>query len=181
MFLSGTLLNVATVLAGTVVGVAIGARMPGRMQESLTTGLGFFTVLIGVNDVVQAVADADYERNVARILGELAEHVPPHRIVAVAVPDYTVTPRGADFGDPVQQSDAILRCNAILREACEQRAIRFVPEIFEISRAAPGRPEMLAPDGLHPSGLQYARWVDAIEPAVRGVLGSPGRTVAERA
>lgn len=139
------------------------------------------SVLIGVNDVVQAVADADYERNVARILGELAEHVPPHRIVAVAVPDYTVTPRGADFGDPVQQSDAILRCNAILREACEQRAIRFVPEIFEISRAAPGRPEMLAPDGLHPSGLQYARWVDAIEPAVRGVLGSPGRTVAERA
>ena len=49
MFLSGTLLNVATVLAGTVIGVLIGARMPQRMQESLTTGLGFFTVLIAVS------------------------------------------------------------------------------------------------------------------------------------
>lgn len=49
MFLSGTLLNVATVLVGTVIGVAIGSRMPARMQESLTTGLGFFTVLIALS------------------------------------------------------------------------------------------------------------------------------------
>jgi uncharacterized protein len=49
MFLTGTLLNVATVLAGTVFGVLIGRRMPPRMQDSLTTGLGFFTVLIAVS------------------------------------------------------------------------------------------------------------------------------------
>ncbi len=49
MFLSGTLLNVATVLVGTAIGIAIGSRMPARMQESLTTGLGFFTVLISVS------------------------------------------------------------------------------------------------------------------------------------
>jgi uncharacterized membrane protein YqgA involved in biofilm formation len=49
VFLSGTLLNVATVLVGTAIGIAIGSRMPARMQESLTTGLGFFTVLISVS------------------------------------------------------------------------------------------------------------------------------------
>jgi uncharacterized protein len=49
VFLTGTLLNVATVLLGTLVGLALGARMPGRMQESLTTGLGFFTVLIAIS------------------------------------------------------------------------------------------------------------------------------------
>jgi uncharacterized protein len=49
MFLTGTLLNVATVLVGTVIGVAIGSRMPARMQESLVTGLGFFTLLIAVS------------------------------------------------------------------------------------------------------------------------------------
>ena len=49
MFLSGTLLNVATVLLGTLIGVLIGSRMPARMQESLTTGLGFFTLLIAVS------------------------------------------------------------------------------------------------------------------------------------
>lgn len=49
MFLSGTLLNVATVLAGTTVGVLIGGRLPARMQTSLTTGLGFFTVAIALS------------------------------------------------------------------------------------------------------------------------------------
>jgi uncharacterized membrane protein YqgA involved in biofilm formation len=49
MFLTGTLLNVATVLAGTLVGVLAGSRMPARMQESLVTGLGLFTLLIGAS------------------------------------------------------------------------------------------------------------------------------------
>lgn len=49
MFLTGTLLNVATVLVGTVIGLLIGSRMPARMQDSLTTGLGFFTILIAIS------------------------------------------------------------------------------------------------------------------------------------
>lgn len=49
MFLTGTLLNVATVLAGTVIGVLAGSRMPARMQETLVIGLGLFTALIGTS------------------------------------------------------------------------------------------------------------------------------------
>ncbi|HEX7195553.1 MAG TPA: DUF554 domain-containing protein [Candidatus Limnocylindria bacterium] len=49
MFLTGTLLNVATVLGGTLIGVLIGSRMPARMQSGLTTGLGLFTLLIGIS------------------------------------------------------------------------------------------------------------------------------------
>jgi uncharacterized membrane protein YqgA involved in biofilm formation len=49
VFLSGTLLNVVTVLLGTTIGLLIGRRMPPRMQESLVTGLGFFTVLISIS------------------------------------------------------------------------------------------------------------------------------------
>ncbi|MGH2383092.1 MAG: DUF554 domain-containing protein [Candidatus Limnocylindria bacterium] len=49
MFLTGTLLNVATVLVGTLIGLALGGRMPQRMQSSLTAGLGLFTVLIGLS------------------------------------------------------------------------------------------------------------------------------------
>ncbi len=48
MFLTGTLLNVATVLIGTTIGVLAGTRMPAAMQGSLTTGLGFFTLLLSV-------------------------------------------------------------------------------------------------------------------------------------
>ena len=59
MFLTGTLLNVATVLVGTLLGLLAGSRMPRRMQESLTTGLGFFTVVLGVSMAIRIFTDPD--------------------------------------------------------------------------------------------------------------------------
>jgi len=129
------------------------------------------TVLIGVNDVVQGVPDATYAANVAVILDRLLELLGAEDIVCVATPDYTRTPRGADYGDPERQSDGIVRVNAVLREACEQRGIAFVPETFEISLGASEDPALVASDGLHPSGEQYRRWVEVLEPVVRGLLG----------
>jgi uncharacterized membrane protein YqgA involved in biofilm formation len=38
VFLGGTPLNIATVLIGTSIGLLAGARVPQRMQQSLTTG-----------------------------------------------------------------------------------------------------------------------------------------------
>jgi len=131
------------------------------------------TVLIGVNDVVQRVSDLQYAGNVAVILEELLTRLPPERVVGVATPDYTLTPRGAAFGEPDQQSDAIVRFNAILREACETRRIRFVPDVFEISQTVMDDPSLVAADGLHPSGSQYAVWADAIAPVVSELLRSP--------
>jgi uncharacterized protein len=48
VFLSGTLLNVVTVLIGTTVGLVLGARMSKRIQETLTDVLGLFTLVIGL-------------------------------------------------------------------------------------------------------------------------------------
>ena len=128
------------------------------------------SVLIGVNDVVQGVSDSQYAGTLAVILEELLTRLPPGRIVCIATPDYTVTPSGEAFGDPIQQSDAILRANAIMREACESREIRFVPEIFELSQAARDDRSLVADDGLHPSGAQYRRWVDVIAPVVEELI-----------
>jgi acyl-CoA thioesterase I len=131
------------------------------------------TLLIGVNDVVQRVSDLQYAGNVAVILEELLTRLPPERIVGIATPDYTLTPQGAAFGEPDQQSDAIVRFNAILREACEARRIRFVPGVFEISQAVLEDPSLVAGDGLHPSGSQYSLWADEIEPVVSELLRNP--------
>lgn len=130
------------------------------------------SVLIGVNDVVQRVPDSEYAGNVALILDELLARLAPSRIVCVATPDYTVTPSGESYGDPAQQSAAIVRANATLRDACDARDIAFVPHIFEISQAARGDPSLVADDGLHPSGAQYSLWVDAIEPIVKGLMAN---------
>lgn len=67
MFLTGTLLNAATVLIGTTVGLLLGARMPRRMQESLTTGLGLYTLVLGVSMAIRVFTDpgADAGDNLA--------------------------------------------------------------------------------------------------------------------
>ncbi|MGZ3639609.1 MAG: DUF554 family protein, partial [Ktedonobacterales bacterium] len=62
--LSGTLLNVATVVMGGVLGVLLGNRLPARIQESLFGVLGLFTVLIGL-------LDAFTTKNALIVLGAL--------------------------------------------------------------------------------------------------------------
>ena len=57
MFLTGTLLNVATVLVGTVIGAVAGGRLPARMQGTLTDGLGLFTFLLGVTMGIRVLTD----------------------------------------------------------------------------------------------------------------------------
>jgi uncharacterized membrane protein YqgA involved in biofilm formation len=61
MFLTGTLLNVATVLVGSVLGIIAGSRMPPKMQESLTTGLAFFTALLGISLALQMFTDPAFQ------------------------------------------------------------------------------------------------------------------------
>ena len=128
------------------------------------------SVLIGVNDVVQGVSVAAYEANVAAILDSLLVRLPAERIIAVAIPDYTVTPAGGDYGDPHQQHDGIVASNATMKRLSRDRGIAFV-DIFDISLEAATDRALVADDGLHPSGAQYGRWVERIVPVAKGILG----------
>ncbi len=130
----------------------------------------FVTVLIGVNDVVQRVSTDRYEANLITILDALLARLPAERILAVAIPDYTVTPSGAAFGDPSVQSAGIQGNNATMERLAAERGIAFV-DIFDISREAAADRSLVADDGLHPSGDQYARWVERLTPIVEDLLG----------
>ena len=129
----------------------------------------FVSLLVGVNDVVQGVAPATYRTNVARILDTLLARLPSNRIITVATPDYTVTPQGPSYGDPAVQSAGIRTTNATLRETATERGIAFV-DIHDVSLRAADDRSLVAADGLHPSGAQYALWVERIRPVVEGLL-----------
>ncbi|HTG42572.1 MAG TPA: SGNH/GDSL hydrolase family protein [Methylomirabilota bacterium] len=128
----------------------------------------FVSVLVGVNDVVQGIPEATYRENVTIILDELLSRLPPGRLLVVTIPDYTVTPRGGDYGDPTQQAAEIGRFNTAIAELASQRGISVV-DIHDLSFDAATDRSLVADDGLHPSGAQYARWVDRIAPVVEGL------------
>ena len=90
--------------------------------------------------------------------------------MTVAIPDYTVTPAGADYGDPRQQHDG---------DRGEQRddgpagRRRAGSPSWTSSTSRSRRPtdrSLVADDGLHPSGAQYGRWVERIAPVVEALL-----------
>jgi lysophospholipase L1-like esterase len=130
---------------------------------------GFGSLLVGVNDVVQGVPSETFMANVASVLDALLATLPPRRIVVVSTPDYTVTPEGASYGDPLERRRTIVAFNGILADAAGDRGIAFV-EIFDLSQLARDDPSLFAADGLHPSGAQYRLWVDRIAPVVEELL-----------
>lgn len=52
--MTGTLLNVGAIIAGTGVGVLLGGRLPARVRGTLTDLLGLFVVVLGVGDALEA-------------------------------------------------------------------------------------------------------------------------------
>jgi acyl-CoA thioesterase-1 len=130
----------------------------------------FVTVLIGVNDVVRGVPADTYRANLGTIFDALLGRLPANRIVVVSTPDYTRTPAGASFGDPLQQRAAIAEFNGIERQMAEARGIDFV-DISSVADTVANDPALVAVDGLHPSGKQYAGWVALVAPVVEGLFG----------
>ena len=145
------------------------------IEEELTAAVrlmpSLVTLLIGVNDVVQGVPEGVYAGNAADILDTLKAAVGPDRVVVVSTPDYTLTPQGAAFGNPQTQSGQVARLNEVMKAKAVERAIRFV-SIDSIAREVASDRSLVARDGLHPSGSQYARWTDLIAPAVLDALSS---------
>lgn len=50
----GTLLNVLAILAGTLVGVALGGRLPARVRTTVTDVLGLFVIVLGISGALES-------------------------------------------------------------------------------------------------------------------------------
>ena len=48
--MGGTILNVLTVALGSLLGLLIGNRLPERIQQSVVTGLGLVTLVVGIQN-----------------------------------------------------------------------------------------------------------------------------------
>ena len=51
--MTGTFINVGTVLLGTLVGVLVGRRLPAGLQERVLMGLGLVTLVLGIDNALE--------------------------------------------------------------------------------------------------------------------------------
>jgi acyl-CoA thioesterase I len=131
------------------------------------------SLLIGTNDVIQGLGEDRYRGNLEVILDAVTALTGPGRLFGVTSPDYTVTPAGRDYGDPVIRSAGLRRHNAIFAAVLSARGIPVV-DIHDLSLGAAADRSLVAGDGLHPSGRQYGLWVERIVPVVRRLLDPAG-------
>lgn len=118
----------------------------------------FVTLLIGVNNQYRGRDVENYKIEFEALLKKaisFAGHHPQH-VFVISIPDWGVTPfaGGRNRAVIAKEIDAY-------NEACENitkaHQCYFI-DITASQRKDAGDPAMLAEDGLHPSGKEYAKW-----------------------
>ncbi|MFO7669213.1 MAG: GDSL-type esterase/lipase family protein [Bacteroidales bacterium] len=151
-----------------------------RVDEGKTYNL--VSILIGVNDQYQGIPIASYEPDL-RTLIDLAlsvVHQDTSRVFMLSIPDYAYTPFGSGNASISKEIDDY---NQIKRRVAAEYKIAFI-DITPISREGLNNTSLVAADGLHPSEIQYRRWVETIMPSLRmdqtlSIDGLPGWTEAD--
>jgi lysophospholipase L1-like esterase len=119
------------------------------------------SLLIGVNNFYQGKSVESYAPEFEELLKtaiKLADSKKDH-VFVLSIPDYGYTPFGQD--KRAQITPGVDAFNRVNREITEKLGVRYF-DITEISRKGLAEPDLVASDGLHPSGKMYAEWVELI-------------------
>jgi lysophospholipase L1-like esterase len=130
------------------------------------------TLLIGVNNQYRGRDIEEYRVQLRALLNRAITFAGdrPRRVLVLSIPDWGVMPFAADR-DRGAIAGEIDLFNRVKAEEAAALGIRYV-DITGISREASGAPDLVAEDGLHPSGLQYSRWVQEAVPVAQELLSS---------
>ena len=130
----------------------------------------FVTLLIGVNDWVRNVPEVTFNDNLVYILDEIQKALPDkNKVILVTIPDFGVTPQGKQYSNGRNISRGITGFNAIIKAEAKKRNLRVV-DVFELSQRMASDASLIAADGLHPSGKEYAEWEKLLLPEALRLL-----------
>ena len=128
------------------------------------------TLLIGVNNQYRGRPPSEFRDQLRDLLaraiafaGGASDHV-----IVLSIPDWSVTPF-ADGSDRARVAREIEEFNAINLAEANRVGARYV-DVTPISRRAAGEPDLIAGDGLHPSGNMYDEWARAVLPQTVRIL-----------
>ena len=135
---------------------------------ALAPGYARVSLLIGVNNQYRGRTVANYAAEfrvlLDRAIGFAGDDAA--RVFVVSIPDWGVSAFAARDGrGRARIGREIDAFNAAASAVCAARGAGFI-DITPTSRDRGGESDMLAEDGLHPSGAMYSRWADDIAHAL---------------
>ncbi len=134
-------------------------------NQGISSNYDLVTLLIGVNNQYQNIPFSVYETEFPELVQTAitAANGNKDKVIVVSIPDYAYTPFGQNTGNPDTISQEIDMYNDFAESYCQSQDITFV-YITDITRNGLEQPELVASDGLHPSELAYAKFVERILP-----------------
>ncbi len=130
----------------------------GIREARITGTFDLVTLLIGVNNQYRGRSVDEYREQFTGLLQQaidFAGHRPGH-VVVLSIPDWGVTPFAADR-DTAAIAREIDAFNAVNKAIAAAQGVHWL-DITPYTRAARQDTSLVAADGLHPSGKDYARW-----------------------
>lgn len=126
------------------------------------------TLLIGVNNQYQHKPFSLYEQEFPELVNTAIQKAKgdKNNVIVVSIPDYAFTPFGQ--GSPTI-SEGVFQYNEFAKNYCLANNITFV-YITDITRQGLLSPELVAPDGLHPSAIAYSKFITRILPEARAKI-----------
>jgi lysophospholipase L1-like esterase len=128
------------------------------------------SLLIGVNNQYQGRSKPEYEKEFTELLEksiQLAGNRPDH-VIVLSVPDYSITPfaHNSDVSRIAAEIDAF---NIINKKISAAHHVHYISVTAE-SRKAKDDPSLIAEDGLHFSGEEYAIWAGMVAGVVLDII-----------
>jgi len=125
---------------------------------------GFITVLIGVNDWIrEGISSSKFKIRIKNLIDEIQSNLPPKKLLLITIPDFSCSPQKKNWGYGKSATNGITRLNKILKTEAALRDLVIV-DIYPLSQNLCSQVGMFSDDGIHPSALQYSKWVDLIFP-----------------
>ena len=133
----------------------------------------FVTLLIGVNDWIrEGVSSRTFTLRIKNLMDGIQKVLPKlDRLLVVTIPDFSCSPQRKAWGYGKSATNGISRLNKILKAEADSRGLILV-NIFPLSQDLCSQAGMFSDDGVHPSALQYSKWVNLIFPYSLEILKS---------
>ncbi len=124
----------------------------------------FVTLLIGVNDWIrEGISSSKFKKRIKSLIDEIQSNLPPKKLLLITIPDFSCSPQKKNWGYGKSATNGITRLNKILKTEAALRDLVIV-DIYPLSQNLCSQVGMFSDDGVHPSALQYSKWVDLIFP-----------------
>jgi lysophospholipase L1-like esterase len=151
-------------------GWTTGDLMAAVRDKPVSTDYDVVSLLIGVNNQYRGGSIEEYRQQFTALLQrsiQLANGKPGH-VVVLSIPDYSVTPfaSGSNKQQIAREIDAFNEANKMIAADYKVHYLYITDE----SRKAAADPSLVAADGLHFSGKEYAVWSQQLMPIIKSFL-----------